>query len=418
MAPQAPEAAAQRREGSGKAAGAAPPPPRAHTPFRHPSPCIVRAGPRPHRPGHSAGPIRPPAGDRLPPRPPHKAWGAILGGAKGPEKERTRTDLQGCCGRAASAGDTDRWAHGGVALGGPPPPPPSVAAMSSFSTYHPPPPPHLLLLLPLLLRTTEVPRVRHRDSQQHGCHRRLPSPPPRPPGARNAPREKGEGERSPRRGSFQCLASLLPRSRRAGRGRPARAHVLRALTCLAASPACPTPPSPCGLALPSWAPPRRGERAPGSDSVGVLLPNAVFDCLPVLGLDFCIFLPSASYPVAHCFPPTGCAGVCARAAHLGVLLAFRFRSAGAHKSRTLIQAFSFHSVPPHNQTREMHLGVEDCTLREGCHSSRGCTPGRWSQLSANCWPPVLGPGAHKGNSGRSPAGPVILTRWLFLFLAY
>lgn len=114
----------------------------------------------------------------------------------------------------------------------------------------------------------------------------LPSPPPRPPGARNASREKGEGELSPRRGSFQCLASQLPRYCRAGRGRPARAHVLRALTCSAASPACPPPPSPCGLAFPSWAPPRRRERAPGWDSAGVLLPKAVFDSLTAWGLDF------------------------------------------------------------------------------------------------------------------------------------
>lgn len=47
-----------------------------------------------------------------------------------------------------------------------------------FLHLPPSPPPHLLLLLPLLLRTTEVPRVRHRDSQQHGCRRCLPSPPP------------------------------------------------------------------------------------------------------------------------------------------------------------------------------------------------------------------------------------------------
>ncbi|XP_038546494.1 translation initiation factor IF-2-like isoform X1 [Canis lupus familiaris] len=56
-----------------------------------------------------------------------------------------------------------------------------------------------------------------------------PPLPPRPPGARKALREKGEGsggERSPRCGSSQWLPSLLPRSRR----RPAGALRVRTLS--------------------------------------------------------------------------------------------------------------------------------------------------------------------------------------------
>lgn len=113
---------------------------------------------------------------------------------------------------------------GGDALGRPSSPSASGGGDVFFLLLLPPsPPPHLLLLLPLLLRTTEVPRVRHRDSQQHGCRRRLPSPPSpaHRPRAKHCGR-KGGALTQPRRLAVKCV--LLPR---AGRRGPAGAPRVR-----------------------------------------------------------------------------------------------------------------------------------------------------------------------------------------------
>lgn len=228
-----------------------------------------------------------------------------------------------------------------------------------FLHLPPSPPPHLLLLLPLLLRTTEVPRVRHRDSQQHGCHRRLPSPPPRPPGARKALREIREG--STHRGAAP-LSGFRRFSRAPGAGRRefcACARLLRSRVS-AFPPACAPPPSPFGLAAGSalgWG--ARREFSPGSGArFGIwrrrrgVSEVSLRLCLPAWGLVFRTRLPSASCPVAHCSPPAACAGI--SAPDLGVLLALRFRGAGTHKSRTVIQAFRFHPYPLPEARRWRH----------------------------------------------------------------
>lgn len=120
-----------------------PPPPPAHTPFRLPSPGIVRAGPRPQpaadtRPGPASS--RPEAcsrgGRHTKPRSRPPA----------PRRPRTRRSERGLTYRAAAAalpqpGDTDRWAPAATLSAGRPPPPPPVAATSSFSSYLPPPHP-------------------------------------------------------------------------------------------------------------------------------------------------------------------------------------------------------------------------------------------------------------------------------------
>lgn len=104
---------------------------------------------------------------------------------------------------------------GGDALGRPSSPSASGGGDVFFLLLLPPsPPPHLLLLLPLLLRTTEVPRARHRDSQQHGCHRRLPSPPSpaHRPRAKHCGRKGGEALTQTRRLSVECVASPARRA--------------------------------------------------------------------------------------------------------------------------------------------------------------------------------------------------------------
>lgn len=152
------------------------------------------------------------------------------------QTKRARADLQGCCGRAASAGRHRPLGTGGDALGRPSSPSASGGGDVFFLLLLPPsPPPHLLLLLPLLLRTTEVPRVRHRDSQQHGCHRRLPSP----PSPAHRPRAKHFGRKGgaltqTRRLSVMCVASPARRAQGAGRG-SARAHCRGSLLAGAAA---------------------------------------------------------------------------------------------------------------------------------------------------------------------------------------
>lgn len=77
-----PSAVTLRRVG-GKEAGKPRAPCAERTPlFRHPSPCIVRAGPGRSGPKHPAGPVRPPAGGLLPLRPLHTAPGASPCGAR------------------------------------------------------------------------------------------------------------------------------------------------------------------------------------------------------------------------------------------------------------------------------------------------------------------------------------------------
>lgn len=217
------------REGSGgkKKQRAAPPSPAGAHPLPAPLPrhCAsgAQAAARRRHPPRSG--LFPPRG-LLPWRPPHKApEPAPRPAAPTDETERARADLQGCCGRAGSAGGHRPLGTGGDALGRP-----SSASGGGdvfFLLLPPSPPPHLLLLLPLLLRTTEVPRVRHRDSQQHGCHRRLPSP----PSPAHRPRAKHGGRKG--RGGASAhpdaspLSALRSFSRASGAGEPAEALRVR-----------------------------------------------------------------------------------------------------------------------------------------------------------------------------------------------
>lgn len=159
----------------------------------------MRAGPRPQPPRAPRRP-RPPSPRRAAPaQAATQSPGSSPSGARARGEGTSATDLRGCCGRAASAGDTDRRAHGGVALRRPPllrlrwrqyllSPPTSLPPTPPPSPPPPPPPNH---------RSTE-------GETQRLTTTWLPPPPPlpspRPPGARNALREKRE-EGSAHRGA-------------------------------------------------------------------------------------------------------------------------------------------------------------------------------------------------------------------------
>lgn len=216
------------RKGSGKAEST---PRRAHTPFRHPSPGIVRAGPRPQPSRAARRPHPPSLRQAAPAKAATQSPGSQPHGARARGEGASATDLRGCCGRAASAGDTDRWAHGGVALGRPPllrlrwwqyllSPPTSLPPTPPPPSPPPPPPNH---------RSTE-------GETQRLTTTWLPPPPPLPspplpPGHRARARHSGKQgrEHSPRCRSSQWLPTLLPRSGR----RPAGVLRVRTLSALA-----------------------------------------------------------------------------------------------------------------------------------------------------------------------------------------
>lgn len=126
------------------------------------------------------------------------------------EREQTRTDLRGCCGRAASAGDTDRWAHGGVAIGRPSllrlrwrqyllSPPTSLPPTPPPPSPPPPPPNH---------RSTE-------GETQRLTTTWLPPPPPLPSPAAHRPRARHSGRKG--RGSTHRRVAVLSGFRRFSR---------------------------------------------------------------------------------------------------------------------------------------------------------------------------------------------------------
>ena len=210
------------RKGSGKAEST---PRRAHTPFRHPSPCIVRAGPRP-QPFRAARRPRPPSlRQAAPAEAATQSPGSQPRGARARGEGASATDLRGCCGRAASAGDTDRWAHGGVALGRPPllclrwrqyllSPPTSLPPTPPPPSPPPPPPNH---------RSTE-------GETQRLTTTWLPPPPPlpSPPAsgrAQGTPGDKGGGALTDVL-LFSVASDASPALRAPAGGSSARAHAL------------------------------------------------------------------------------------------------------------------------------------------------------------------------------------------------
>lgn len=176
----------------------------------------MRAGPRP-QPARAPRRPRPPSHRRAAPaQAATQSPGSSPSGARAQGERASATDLRGCCGRAASAGDTDRWAHGGVALRRPHllrlrwrqyllSPPTSLPPTPPPTPPPPPPPNH---------RSTE-------GETQRLTTTWLPPPPPlpspRPPGARNALREKRE-EGSTQRGAAP-LRGFRRFSRALGAGR-------------------------------------------------------------------------------------------------------------------------------------------------------------------------------------------------------
>lgn len=272
-----------------------------------PPPALCERAPGRSHPRHPAGPVRlPPAGCSSRGRHTKPGEPAPAPPEHG-EREQARTDLRGCCGRAASAGDTDRWAHGGVARGRPPllrlrwrqcllSPPTSLPPTPPPPSPPPPPPNH---------RSTEG------ETQRLTTTWLPPLPPlpsPRPPGARNALREKGEGRGNTHRGAAP-LSGFRRFSRAAGAGRQKLCACVRSLRSRVSfvPAACAPPPSPCGLAPGSGLGGRhRRERAPDLGGAGVVLLNAGLSCLPAWGLDFRISFLSSSSRVAHCLPPARC----------------------------------------------------------------------------------------------------------------
>ena len=221
-----PLSAARLRRGGGKEAGKprATPPLGAH-PLPAPLPLHCVSGPQ-------AAAVRgtPQAPSALQPEGCPRQGRHTIPGEPAPRRQSTgeganATDLRGCCGRAASAGDTDRWAHGGVALGRPPllrlrwrqyllSPPTSLPPTPPPSP--PPPPPNH--------RSTEG------ETQSHNNMAATATSPPLPPAHRARAKHSGrKGGRSPRCGSSLWLRTLLPRSAR----RPARTLRVRTLSTLA-----------------------------------------------------------------------------------------------------------------------------------------------------------------------------------------
>lgn len=324
--------------------GAPPPPPGAH-PLPAPLPPHCASGPEAAVvPGCPQAPsVLPPAGCPRGGRHTKPGEPAPAAPEHG-EREQALADLRGCCGRAASAGDTDRWAHGGVALGRPSlvrlrwrqyllSPPTSLPPTPPPSSPPPPPPNH---------RSTE-------GETQRLTTTWLPPPPPlpSPPAHRASARHSGrKGRGSTHRGAPPfCGFRRFSRALGAGRQELCACARSRRSRVSAVPQACTPPPSPCGLAAGAG---RRGGtrrgRAPrlGRRRRGVA-ERCVRVCLPAGGLDFRIRLPSASSLVAHCSPPTACAGVsaCGRA----VLPALSFWGAATHRSRTVIQALRVHPRP-------------------------------------------------------------------------
>lgn len=212
--------------GEGRKRESQSPPRRAHTPFRHPSPCIVRAGPRPQP---SRAPRRP--------RPPsHKRAAPAEAVTQSPGSQPLRSQSTG---KGSKRGPT----YGAAAAALPQPGTPTVGHTAASLRRPPLLRPRwrqYLLSPPTTLPPTPPPPSppppppNHRSTEgetQRLTTTWLPPPPPlpspRPPGPRNALREKGEeggALTEVRLLSVACSASpALPAP--AG-GSSARAHAL------------------------------------------------------------------------------------------------------------------------------------------------------------------------------------------------
>lgn len=227
-----------------------------------------------------------------------------------------------------------------------------------------------------------------------------PPLPPRPPAARKALREKGEGGALTDVRLFSVAFVASPALLAPAGGSSARAHALCARAFRPSLRRALPRPHLAGSQLVLGARGRAREldrRRRGVAELRVRL------CLPACSLDFRIRLPFASSLVAHCSPlPVRMSVACDRA----VLLELRLWGAGTHRSRTVIQALRVHPspLPATRRWRRIWGGKVN--------------PLKWTVIlvaswasgpsSAHCRRTVLGRGKHKGDPG--PSGLVILTR--------